>query len=192
MLAAAGAVALLAAMRSRGLDVARQSYPVEAVEFMADRSLVGRMVVYFDWAQYALAAFAPPGTVAFDGRFRTAYPEDVAEMHFDFIIGDVPAKRWRSSASPPFDPTRVLERGEPDLVLISRAAAPAVEVMTGRPDWALLYQDGLAQLWGRRRRYDDPASPDYLPADERSITDRPQAGLVPWPALPAGLRRAGG
>jgi hypothetical protein len=192
MLAAASLVAVVAGMRSRFLDVAKEAYPVEAVEFMADRGLVGRMVVYFDWAQYALAAFAPPATVAFDGRFRTAYPEDVAEMHFDFIIGDDPVKRWRSPGSPPFDPARVLEVGEPDLVLLSRVAAPAVELMKGRADWVLLYQDGLAQLWGRRRRYDDPASAHYLPAEERSISDRPQAGVVPWPALPAGVRRAGG
>ena len=192
MVAAAGAVALVVGLRSRSLDVAKDSYPVEAVEFMADRGLVGRMVVYFDWAQYALAAFAPPGTVAFDGRFRTAYPEEVAEMHFDFIIGDDRARRWRSPASAPFDPARVLDFGEPDLVLLRRDASPAVDVMERRLDWALLYQDGLAQVWGRRRRYDDPASPDYLPVQERSISDRPQAGLVPWPALPAGVRRAAG
>ena len=59
--------------------------------------------------------------------------------------------------SGPFDPTRVLRDGRPDLVLISRLQEPSVEVMTARKgEWVLLYQDSLAQLWGRASKYDDP------------------------------------
>ena len=192
MLTAAGAIAVVTGMRARLLEVEKSTYPVEALAFMADHGLVGRMVVYFDWAQYALAAFAPRGTVAFDGRFRTAYPEEVAEMHFDFIIGDDPAKRWRSPGLPPFDAARVLEVGEPDLVLLKRGTSPASDVMKRRRDWTLFYQDALAQVWGRRGRYDDPASPDQLPSEVRSISERPQSGLVPWPAFPTGVLRAAG
>jgi len=52
----------------------------------------------------------------------------------------------------------------------------------------LLYQDALAQVWGRRTIYDDPAGRDYLPPAARRISDEPQFGCVPYPALPA--RRA--
>jgi hypothetical protein len=48
----------------------------------------------------------------------------------------------------------------------------------------LLYQDSLAQLWGRSTRYDDPQKSDYLPPENRDVTDALQAGFVPWPALP--------
>lgn len=50
--------------------VRRDKYPVAAAEFMAKHDLNGRIVVTFDWAQYAIAAL-PGSTVGFDGRFRT-------------------------------------------------------------------------------------------------------------------------
>jgi len=49
------------------------------------------MVVYFDWPSTRSAAFARRAPSA-RRRFRTAYPKEIAEMHFDFIIGDDPAK----------------------------------------------------------------------------------------------------
>ncbi len=48
----------------------------------------------------------------------------------------------------------------------------------------MLYQDGLAQLWGRAARYDDANSSDYLPPDKREVGEAAQKGYVAWPALP--------
>src|SRR5262249_22922211 len=158
--------------------------------FMTDHGLEGRLVANFDWSQYALAALAPTTTVAFDGRFRTCYPQEIADMQFDFILGDVPGRRWRSPLSPPIDGARVLSFGDPTLALVSRRFPRSVAVMQAQPDWVLLYQDALAQVWGRRDRYDDPAAAAYLPPADRSITDRAQAGLVAWPALPVRHARA--
>ncbi len=45
-----------------------------------------------------------------------------------------------------------------------------------RDEWVLLYQDQIAQLWGRATRYDDPSSPNYLPPERRRITEEPQLG----------------
>lgn len=181
------ALAITLGVRSRTLWVSKSAYPVEAFEYMAAHGLIGKLVVHFDWAQYAIAAFAPETTVAFDGRFRTCYPQEVADMHFDFILGNPPGQRWRSPQSPPVDGARVLEFGRPDLVLVSRRYPHAVETMEQHGgDWSLLYQDALAQLWGRRTKYDDPARAEYLPPAERAISDRPQTGVVPWPALPHG------
>jgi hypothetical protein len=185
----AGVAVLLAltlcAQLSR-LRVDKAKYPVEAFAFMAEHGIAGRAVVYFDWSQYAIAAFAPQLTVAFDGRFRTCYPQDVADAHFDLILGDRPGRRWRSPASAPFDPTRALAMGAPELVLLNRRVPHGPEVMRTAPGWVLLYRDGLAELWGRRERWDDPRSPDYLPPDRRAIGDRPQAGFVRFPAMPHG------
>jgi hypothetical protein len=114
------------------------------------------------------------------------------DMHFDFLIGDVgPDQRYRDPKSGPFDPTRVLEVGRPDLVLLSRLQRPSAEVMEQQQGrWVLLYQDGLAQLWGRASRYDDPQSAYYLPPRKREIGEAPQAGYVRWPALPDYRRTA--
>ena len=62
--------------------------------------------------------------------------------------------------------------------------------MQEQEDFVLLYQDSLAQVWGRRERYDEPASADYFAEAERRISERPQEGSVTWPALP--VRRTAG
>jgi hypothetical protein len=108
------------------------------------------------------------------------------DAHFDFLMGPPnPNQRYRDPKSGPFDPERVLNDGNPDLVLISRLQKPSGEVMERQEGrWVLLYQDSLAQLWGRANRFDDRKSPDYLPPNCRVINDEPQTGFVLWPALP--------
>ena len=49
-------------------------------------------------------------------------------------------------------------------------------------DWVLLYQDSIAQIWGRGSKYANLSSPYFLPAAERRVTEMPQIGTVPWPA----------
>ena len=178
--------------RLRGLEVVKDTYPVSAFQYMADQQLRGKLVVTYSWAQYAIAAFGkddqgrPRMPVAFDGRFRTCYPQEVVDMHFDFVLGNGgPDDRWRGSESPPFDASRALDFGHPDLVLISRYQTHSVQVIEQhRDDWVLLYQDRLAQLWGRRRNFDNPRSRQFIPRHRRRITNEPQVGSVLWPALP--------
>ena len=154
------------AMRLGTLKVERDKFPVAAFDYIARHKLSGKAVVTFNWAQYALAAFGPrtpdePGLlVQIDGRCRTSYSQEMLDMHFDFILGDVgPDQRYRGPASGPFDPLRSLNFQRPDLVLIARGQEPSVEVMNRQRDrWVLLYQDELAQLWGRTARYGDPQS----------------------------------
>ncbi len=163
-------------------------YPVAAFQFMADQELHGRLVTRFKWAQYAVASFGPSGgtELAFDGRFRTCYPQEIVDLYFDFADGDLgPGRRYRSEASPPIRGDRILEYGKPDLVLIDRGQPNPVRIMKENRDrWVLLYQDGLAQLWGRATRYDDPGLASYVPLNQRELSNRPQSGAVPWPALP--------
>ena len=80
----------------------------------------------------------------------------------------------------------MLSHLQPDLALMSRERPQAIAVLQEHAaDWVLLYQDGLASLWGRRNKYDDPTSVFYLPPDCRQISDALQEGIVAWPALPA-------
>lgn len=175
--------------RQAVLHVDKDYYPVEAMQFMADHDLNGKVFVSFNWAQYALAVFAdgsPDSRIAFDGRFRTCYPQHVIDMYFDFILGDLPQSvRYRETASGPFDPTKALAYKDPDLVLFERKRKNCVATMEAESqDWCLLYQDELAQLWGRRSRFDNPELPDYVRPELREISDRPQVDTVPWPAFP--------
>lgn len=174
--------------RLQAIEVNRAKYPVDALAYFTDQGLSGRCVVTFNWAQYAIYAFAkvsPESRVAFDGRFRTCYPQPIIDLYFDFLFGtEGSSRRHRSPNSPPPDAHRALAFREPDLVLVSRRQRPAIETMrAAREDWTLLYQDQLAQLWGRREKYDDPASPDYVPPASRQVSDQRLTGAVAWPAV---------
>ena len=185
----------LLSMRMRGIQVLRQRFPVNAFQYMADRNLTGKLVVHYDWAQYAIAAFGPqaPGRggvlVAFDGRFRTCYPQEIVDMNIDFELG-TRRQRHRSSNSPErVDGGRVLKFKQPDLVLLTRTQGHAVSVMERhRGEWVVLYQDRLAQLWGRASKYGDPESPDYIAAVDRKIGNLFHMGAVSWPAYPQPAR----
>ena len=178
--------------RLSDVPVSRDEYPVSAMQFLTDKQLHGKVVVTFNWAQYALACFARESdvnqrsTVAVDGRFETCYPRELIDVYFDFWLGEPDAsRRYRSPTSPPYDPARALSWQQPDLVLICRGQKPSVRVMEAHTaDWTLLYQDSLAQLWGRTTRYDNPELADFLPPSQRDITETPQTGNVSWPAFP--------
>jgi hypothetical protein len=82
-----------------------------------------------------------------------------------------------------------LNYGLPDLVLLNRMSdRPAVKHMEGQPDWVVLYQDGLAVLYGRRSIYENPESPRKFPAELRQLSDNRPVGSAAWPAFP---RRSG-
>lgn len=175
--------------RLANFPVYRRQYPVDAIQYMVDHQLQGRVVVCFNWAQYAIAALAPHSTVQFDGRFRTCYPRVVADMHFDFLAGDHGGQRNRHPDSGPVDPYRVLEYGDPELVLLDRQYEMARSVMEEQasadpPRWVRLYRDRIAEVWGRADRFDDPDSPDYLPTEQRVSDRSPRSGAFNWPALP--------
>ncbi|MEQ9406210.1 MAG: hypothetical protein RIK87_00735 [Fuerstiella sp.] len=183
-------LSLLQYPRQATLHVDKDYYPVGAMQYMADHQLEGKVFVTFNWAQYALAVFSeysPDSRIAFDGRFRTCYPQHIIDMYFDFILGDLPESvRYREASSGPFDPTRALSYRSPDLVLFERKRSNCVATMeAAADDWCLLYQDSLAQLWGRRSIYDNPEAPDYLSPSLRYISDDLQEDTVAWPAFPA-------
>jgi len=178
--------------RLTSLRVERDKFPADAFYFIAQNKLTGKMVCTFNWAQYAIAAFGPrnpgdPGIlVQVDGRCRTSYSQAMLDMHFDFLLGRIdPKLRYRDPASGPLDPERSLHAGRPDLVLVSRHQKPSVDLMRAQTDhWSLLYQDELAQLWGRRTKYDDPKSAYFLDPKFRKVGDFQPRGFLRWPALP--------
>lgn len=191
LLLAAVLLSVRLANRLSMVAVDRAEYPVSALQFMADEDLNGKLVVTFNWAQYAIASLGDDtngegSKVGFDGRFRTCYPQEVVDMHFDFVLGPgPPGTRFRSEASGPIDPSAVLHHKDPELVLISRLQKHSTYTMQqNTKEWVLLYQDSLAQVWGARWIYDNPNHPDYLPPSRRTITDELQVGEIAWPALP--------
>ncbi len=188
------------------IKVPKHEYPVDAFQYMADQRLNGKMVVSFNWAQYAIAAFAVSdsspssnkandnrnsgqsalGQLSFDGRYDTCYPQNVIDFHFDFLSGDASDRgRCRGKFSPPFNPTAILEYGNPELAVLRRHNENSTYFMAKQSDrWCLLYQDKIAQVWGLKSKFDDPALPSYVPTHQREISERIPQGVAAWPALP--------
>ncbi|HMO12887.1 MAG TPA: hypothetical protein PKD64_03670 [Pirellulaceae bacterium] len=195
---ACGIVAFCLVYRANDLRVERSEYPVAAMQFMHDHNIRGRMVVTFNWAQYAIAAFCVDehlvqdgegqlarSSISFDGRFRTAFPQTLIDAHFDFLYGDRPIPRYRDAKSGSIDPQRILEYGDPEIVLLARFGEYSQQNMQAFADrWVLLYQDEISQVWGTRQRFDQADSPDYIPVAQREIGNTKQIGSVTWPALP--------
>ena len=179
--------------RLTDLRVCRDTFPVDAVDFMRKHQLHGKLVVTYDWAQYSIAAFCSEhycddkekiSRVAFDGRFRTCYPQPVVDMHFDFLYGTKGMQRHRDPSSPPIDPGLVLRHGQPNLVLLRRSGELTEKHMYENADeWSLLYQDAIAQVWGRKSVYDAVESADYLSQESRIKHDRLATDSVTWPAI---------
>ncbi len=174
--------------RLSDLPVYRSNYPVDAIRWMHDREMTGKLVVCFNWAQYAIAALEPRMAVSFDGRFRTCYPQEIVDMNFDFLMGEL-VPRTRSASSGPIDATKVLNHGAPDYVLVDRRYLNAAQVMqdikaTGGDEWSLVYQDAVAQLWGRALLVDQLDSIQYVAESDRLISNHYSMTSVSWPALP--------
>ena len=53
--------------------------------------LQGRLVVWFDWGEYAIWHFAPALRVSIDGRRETVYTDQVMQKHLNFYY--VPSSR---------------------------------------------------------------------------------------------------
>jgi hypothetical protein len=160
-----------------------------ALQYIVDHDLRGKMVVPYNWGQYVLTALQPESDevqetlVSIDGRFRTCYPQDIVDMNFDFEFGPY-GDRYRTPGSR-YDDERVLTYGSPQLVLVCCNAVHSVNVMFRKQsDWTLLYQDATAQVWGQTAKYGDPSSPDFIPADERRISNFYLPISVNWPAIP--------
>ena len=56
----------------------------EVVAIVKERELQGRLVVWFDWGEYAIWHFAPQLLVSIDGRRETVYSDQVMQKHLNF------------------------------------------------------------------------------------------------------------
>jgi hypothetical protein len=175
---------MVTALQARSLRVEKAAYPVSAFEFIEQHGLEGRMVTEFNWGQYCLYAFWPRILISVDGRFDTSYSRQVLDLNLDFMMGDHQRFRNRSPETGSFQADRILDLGDPNLALVDRQRSDCVRTIEQRSDWVLLYQDAVAQVWGRRSIYDDPANPDYIPAAARAISDATQVGWAAYPACP--------
>ena len=139
------------------LTVDAAAFPVDTVALLKDNDAHGRLVVFYDWGEYALWHLAPAVTVSIDGRRETVYSDRISAANDDFQAG---AAHWSD----------FLEMGRPDFVLTS-PRLPAARLMADQPGWDLVGADAASVLFARR---------GALPPALRSVSARlPKAACFP-------------
>ena len=154
-------------------------YPVQAVRFLVQNDIVGNVALPFSWGEYALWALPRGSRVAVDGRFTTAYPNDLLAAAWRFMTGE-----------PGWDD--LLNEYPTDVVIADRKHGSAAR-LRGHPDWQYVYSDPvsliflrvgerhadvLARFHAGRLVYDRQPFATTFPAVDRSWTPRRGARLA--------------
>ena len=117
-----------------GIAVPRTAYPIDAVRFLRERGGGGNLAVPFGWGEYALWHLHPSWRVSIDGRYTTAYPEDVIDLAWRYMDG-----------RPGWD--RLLENAT---VALADTSHMTPRMLDRHVDWQLVYADATAKLYARR------------------------------------------
>jgi hypothetical protein len=110
-------------------------YPVQAVNFIQTNQIKGNVLLPFEWGEYAIWKLHPRCRVSIDGRFRTAYPEDVLMDHIFPINDDV---AW----------SRLIKKYPADIIL-SRQIPYFWNLMKASQEWIYVYSDRAAMIFVR-------------------------------------------
>jgi hypothetical protein len=129
------AVVVIAHTRAR-LEVDPGIYPVQALRFLAQNGIAGRVALPFDWGEVALWSLPAGSSVAVDGRFTAAYPQDVLDETWRFMRG---SPGWND-----------LLTHYPTDVVVSARAQPPSRLLRNDPEWVYVYSDPLSVVFLRR------------------------------------------
>ena len=125
------------------IQVQLKNHPTYAVRFMKKNNINGNILVPFDWGEY-LIWHLPDSRVSVDGRFRTAYPQEVMDRNMDFT-----ARKPGAMA--------ILDQYPTDLILVRNYYKTGSQ-LTNNKDWVRLHQDPVATLYARKS---DPPAGSY-------------------------------
>jgi hypothetical protein len=124
------------------LDVAMETrsdvpgMPLAAVSLIREAGLRGNLLTDYGWGQFAIWHLHPQVQVAFDGRYRTVYPEELEQQFLAF----------QQANRNPHRGAAMLDNFETDMVLLPVARA-ACHYMDQRDDWVRVYQDKQSALY---------------------------------------------
>lgn len=125
----------LSATRAR-IFVDPELYPVQATDFLRKNGATGRLLLPFEWGEYAIWHLFPSCQVSIDGRFRTVYPESVLVDHY---LAAVEPSRWEL----------MMATYQPDLAMIPRSLAVDELARRGIQGWTAVHVDPLAVVFVR-------------------------------------------
>jgi len=146
------------------MEMPRQSWPLDAIEYVRANELHGNTFTFFDWGELTIWEL-PENPPSIDGRLDTCYPRALIEAHWDFYN------------ERPYDAS-VLDLSKADIAIIPQDLA-CVRTFFAMPDWKPVYRDNLAAVFVRdASRFPKLSKLAQIPVLH---DDRPIAGLVPFP-----------
>ena len=119
------------------IDVhAAATFPeAEAMAFVRDRQLRGRMVTFFDWGQYAIWHKPDALRVSMDGRRETVYSDRSVDLHLDMYLALD-------------DGLAYLDSLQADYVWVPREL-PLASTLMKSPAWTPAYRGGRSIIFAR-------------------------------------------
>jgi hypothetical protein len=134
---------------------------VQAVQFIQANRIKGNLLLPFDWGEYAIWKLHPSCRVSIDGRFRTAYPENVIEDHIFPLNDDV---AW----------SKLVKKYPADIILSGQIPFFWDLIKTSK-EWVYVYSDRAAMIFVRNKE------------ENRSILNNFKAGRLVYPHDPVSI-----
>lgn len=106
-------------------------YPVYAAQFIKANNIKGNILAPFDWGEYIIWNL-PDSKVSVDGRFRTAYPEELINQNLSFSAGGT---KWRA-----------LLNEYPTEIVLTRKSDKTHEYLSAQTDWLKIYEDIISTI----------------------------------------------
>ncbi len=110
-------------------------YPVYAVHFLKQNGIKGKILLPFEWGEYVIWKLYPDCRVSIDGRFRTVYPEEVLDAHFE-AAGDTAKLQ------------DLLEKYPSDIIL-GRQNPVYQQLISTQDEWIYVYSDPISIVFIR-------------------------------------------
>jgi len=117
--------------------VSSDAYPIKALAWLKSNQIRGNLLCHFDWGEYILWCCHRDFRVAIDGRYETAYREDVCQEYFAFSSG---RRGWDV----------FLKKYPHDAVLL-KANTAAHRLMNRAKDWEAVYSDQISVIFVRKK-----------------------------------------
>lgn len=115
------------------LVVSPLEYPTQAADFMVRNGIQGNMAVPFDWGEYLIWKLYPGSRVSIDGRYTTAYPDEVIEDTWEWMKG---GRGWK----------RLLEH-YPTEIAVTYRGHPVSPLLRRDGKWVYIYSDPVSFIF---------------------------------------------
>lgn len=146
--------------------------PVAAVTAMRQAGLQGNLVTDYAWGQFVIWWLWPEMKVAYDGRYRTVYPQAIEQAYVDLTqAGD--HGRTTTPLLDAFPTTHVL----------APLRTGMERTLRKRTDWQAVYEDEQCVLFARRQQ--KLAGPDPSPPNLLTLSDPQFPRWVRFPGINA-------